>query len=874
VRAPLRLLPPARRLLGALVTAVVLGTGPATAQAPARGAASEPLHAIWPDTTYVDAVVRLTIEGGPDAVIGALTYNATLMLPLRQLAEMAELHLADFVLRDSAVLVLEPGQVRIRFKPGAPAPLTSDAIPVPHDTIDIAWWDGDLFVATRILDQLLGTRTSVDWASLSAVIGETRGLPIVQHARRERRRQLIGVQRPTPNVLDLAVYQRPVDGAVASWSFLATATGPSEQLSLDLGLGAGVLGGSAELRPLLYASDGVSHSELRMRWWKAWPDGSPVRQLHIGDVVSSGRRSRFVQGIAVTNAPYIRSSEFDVEQFVTQVPAGWEAELYRGSQLLGYADADAVGAFRVPLQLGYGANPLDLVLYGPGGQTVRQSRTIRVPFSRIATGQLEYAAAAGRCRYDDCQGMVSADARYGLTNRVTVQGGWDAFFRDAERTLWQPYALVSGSPLPTLGLTGEAVVNGLVRASANYEPSLDLRVTAGLTRYSETGAAFDGNPFERTRSEASLFWRPGWMRGQLYLQGAGVLSSGAGASRRMERLSATTRVGQVRYALGLLHDRYAQATGPATSRFAFDGGADAVLMGPYRWLRATAVQGQVAIEPARGLTALRAMLGRRVGRLLRLDGGIGWQRASGVSLELAFTTANPGPRVGARSRVTSEAGSSAMVFASGAAAVDPRTHLVRFSDEAALGRAGVSGVLFRDDNNNGRQDAGEPGLADVPVRIGGWPATTDSTGRFAAWGMFATEPLRIDVDTLSFGNPALVMPAPVLRVRPGPNAFGLVSVPVVVGAEVGGYVVVGEEPVPEVPVVLRELNTGKEITTITFRDGGFYRAGVPPGEYEITLPDDVLQRLRLIAPPLSIFVPPGAGEKRFDDLQLRLERAQ
>jgi hypothetical protein len=136
--------------------------------------------------------------------------------------------------------------------------------------------------------------------------------------------------------------------------------------------------------------------------------------------------------------------------------------------------------------------------------------------------------------------------------------------------------------------------------------------------------------------------------------------------------------------------------------------------------------------------------------------------------------------------------------------------------------------------------------------------------------MYPTEPLRIDVDTLSLDDPQLVLPAPVLQVRPAPNAFGNIAVPVVVGAEISGFVVLGDEPLGGVPVVLRELNTGAEITVLTFADGGFYRGAVPPGEYEVTLPDAVLERLRAAAPPVSIFVPPGAGEKRFEDLQLRL----
>ena len=192
-------------------------------------------------------------------------------------------------------------------------------------------------------------------------------------------------------------------------------------------------------------------------------------------------------------------------------------------------------------------------------------------------------------------------------------------------------------------------------------------------------------------------------------------------------------------------------------------------------------------------------------------------------------------------------------------------------DGADLDRAGIACVLFRADNGNGVRDRGEPGLAGIPVRVGGFAAQTDSDGRFSAWGLFPSEPVQIEVDTLALTDPHLLLPASVIRVRPTPNAFGEIQIPVVVGAEISGFVVIGDQAVAGVPVVLRDLNTGREVQVITFGDGGFYKAAVPPGDYEVTLPEAVLDQLNAFAPPLPIFVPPGPGEKRgFDDLELRL----
>jgi len=857
----------------ALLAAAVFLMGvapPASAQYAFRYTPSPQGSSVGRDTAYTDAVIQLNIENGPSNVMPALAYNETLLLPLRQFFAMVEIRIETIALRDSAVAVLEPGHVVLRFNPRARL-LTKGAEQVPYDTMDVVWWDGDLFVATGVLDRLLSVNTSVEWSDLSAMVGRSASLPVVQRGRRERRRQMLYREQPAAQVLDVPMQQRVVDGAVLTWSLTNVTGGPSPQTSVDLGLGAELLGGSVEMRPEFWSSFGQSGSQFLASWTRAWSGSGWIRQARLGDVQSNGLRARLLEGGVITNAPFIRSSEFDVEPFVGVVPTGWEVELYDAGRLLAYADANDMGAFRVPLQLRYGQNPFDLVLYGPGGELVRQKHTIRVPDSRLPDGRLEYAFAAGRCQYDPCNGLVSADLRYGLSSHVTVQGGSDMFFQGPRGTLWQPYAVVSATPLSALSVTGEAVVNGHLRAAAEYEPTTDLRASAAYTRYAQAGALYSGALSQSTESEASLFWRPGWMKGELFFQGSAMRSTGLGLRQTVDRLNATTRFGQIRYSLGVLYSALGRGSVGDTAQLAFDASADAMLLGPWKWVRTATVQGQMAVAPAQGLTALRAAVGRRISRALRLDAAIGWFRGTGYSLELGFTTASPGPRFGSRSKLSSQTGSNALTYANGSVALDPRSRLLKLGDVADLGRGGVSGILFRDDNNNGKWDPGEPGLAGIPISVGGWPATTDADGRFAAWGLAPSEPIQIDVDTLSFPDPHLILPASVIRVRPAPNAFGIIELPVVVGAEVGGFVVLGDEAVPGVPVLLRELNTGAEISIVTFADGGFYKAAIPPGEYEVTLPDAVLSRLNAFAPPLSIFVPPGPGEKRYGDLQLRLE---
>jgi len=857
-------------LAGPAAAQLALRTPPGPGPGPRRPARTAVIHR---DTAYVDAIVRLDIDGGPSDVIPALVRDSVLLLPVRQFFDMAGIRMAGFALRDSMVAVLEPGNTVLRIRPATQSVLLGDA-PVAHDSLDVTWWDGDLFVGTGLMDRLIGVQIQVDWTNLTVFVGNAAGLPVVARARRGRLNQaLLARGRPAPNVLDLQLQQRPVDGGVLTWGLTGTSSRGVDQQSLELGVGAGVLGGSAEVRPVFYSTGGATSAEMRMSWSRVWSDRAWIRQASLGDVHTGGRRAMLVDGATVTNAPYIRSSQFDVEQYVSDVPTGWEVELYENGRLAAYGTPDALGTFRVPLELQYGQNPFEVVMYGPGGEQVRQKRTIRVPFSRLPAGRFEYSASAGACRYDPCDGLVSADARYGLSSDVTLQGGWDGFFGYGGRTLWQPYAIVSATPRPAILLSGELVGNGHVRGEVNVEPSVDLRFGAAYTHYTPSGTV-PGGLYTATRAEGSLFWRPAWRGGASYLQGSAVATSGPSTQQMLARLAGTLRVGDWRYGVGFLRNEVSTVGQRTLRSFTVDGSADAILRGPWPWLRSSTAQGQLAVDPARGLSAMRAMLGKPVSRRFRVDGGLAWYRGTGMSVELNFTSATPGPRYGTRTRYGATRGPEALVFANGSLVYDVRSQLLRTGDAADLGRAGVSGILFRDDNNNGRRDPGEPGLAEVPVSVGGWPTQTDSTGHFAAWGLPASELAEVIVDSLSLGDPDYVLPAQVLRVRPAPNSFGVIEVPVTVGAEVSGYVVFRDRPVPGVPVILRELNTGAEIRIMTFGDGGYYKAGVPPGEYEVTLPDQVLDQLGADAPPLSIFVPPGAIDKRFADLHLRLEPRQ
>jgi hypothetical protein len=156
--------------------------------------------------------------------------------------------------------------------------------------------------------------------------------------------------------------------------------------------------------------------------------------------------------------------------------------------------------------------------------------------------------------------------------------------------------------------------------------------------------------------------------------------------------------------------------------------------------------------------------------------------------------------------------------------------------------------------------------------VGGWHEETDATGHFATWDLIPYEDIFIELDPLSFDDPRLVPLNNVVAVAPTPNSFRVVHVPVVVGAEISGYVMLEGVGLAGIPVVLQNRTIGRTITLVTFSDGAFYSVSIPPGEYDITVPEDVLERLGAAATVVQIDVPSGQGDKRIEELVIDVER--
>ncbi|PYO64599.1 MAG: hypothetical protein DMD71_12905, partial [Gemmatimonadetes bacterium] len=123
-----------------------------------------------------------------------------------------------------------------------------------------------------------------------------------------------------------------------------------------------------------------------------------LRQMRVGDGVTTGPNLFQIRGLSVTNAPFVRPSLIGSQQYVGELAPGWSIEAYRGGELVAVDSADAGGRYAIELPVRYGENPVDFLAYGPLGELRQFNRTYRVLSELLPAKRFEYGASGGSCR--------------------------------------------------------------------------------------------------------------------------------------------------------------------------------------------------------------------------------------------------------------------------------------------------------------------------------------------------------------------------------------------------------------------------------------------------------------------------------------------
>jgi hypothetical protein len=720
-------------------------------------------------------------------------------------------------------------------------------------------------VDTDTLAGWFGVSLTADLRNSALVLDSERPLPFIEAIERKSRAARLRPDRerdlsaypaapqpyslwrtPSVDVVAESSYRRDAGRSRLDRRYEVFASGEAALASFDLRLASN--------------SEGVPQS-LRMRAFRMDPDGrllGPLRatQVVVGDVdMPSGNVAGgegVGRGLFIGNTPIERPTRFGMAILRGVLPLGWDAELYRNGQLLGYQSDSIDGRYEFEIPLVYGDNDLEVVLYGPQGQVRHETQSIPVGQDAVAPGKLEYWAGVVQRNRDlitfdqPLSGLrlergwqYAGGVQYGIDRRTIVGAtGLSLFYAGRRRD----YAEVNvqralGRMLFNLTASQEFGRGRAYRLDilGDIGP-IGVQAQSFFVDGGYTSTLIDPNESGAHRVQLDSMIRAG--------QTAIPLS--AGFSRTTQRDGRTVNELLARASLMLPRMSF---TGFVLHRRTEDNkdepdpedGTKVGLLANTRILGLT-VRGEATYKvsgPGSGfdeasITAERAL---DEDSEFRLDVE---HRAYGdqTQFEVGYIRHFRQLSLRGSASVDTRGGIGASLSLSFSLGPDPLDGGWRMSDAklAERGQAAVS--VFLDENGDGRRSPGEEALEGVGLTAGAYGSSepTNVRGHAFVEGLQPYSKVLISVDESTLPDPFLVPRGKGLVVTPRPGVPAVIELAISPTGEVEGELVAPDDkPVAGVELELIGPNGVVVARTMSEYDGFFLFERVPYGRYKLKM---------------------------------------
>ena len=635
-------------------------------------------------------------------------------------------------------------------------------------------------------------------------------------------------------------------------------------------------GTKVDRRAAVYAAGEVAHlsynaqastddqgklQSVRLRAFRSDPDGGllgPLDATHFefGDVAAFNSRLLGAgangRGVAVTNRPLFTPASFDRTRFEGELPAGWEAELYRNGQLLGFAETGGDQRYHFDdVQLLYGENRIEIVMYGPQGQVRTRNELVNVGQDNVPPGETWYWAGINQPGRDlvnftarpDGSSLPKAQATlslaHGIDQKTSVGVTIQAVQLEDERLTYVEGTVRRsiGAALVEVGVARDTQGGmaaraqmlakiGAVNVSAEAIMTQDFRLN-GLERNSVREARFSLDaPLKLGRALVPVH---GDVRYTQRPDGSSQLEAAARLSSHINRFNLA---GDLRYrrqwgASGGGHDPPPEIEGSliASGR-----------IGPVRIRGSTLWQ----VAPASRFKTAELSAYWSASEKADFEGAVAYDAQARLTRARLTHIRRFDTMAVALTGEAASDGSLAVGFNLNFSLDSSRRGLALSRQQLASAGA-VRATVFRDLNDNGRRDTGEPFEKGALITTGSRLAerTTDARGTVLVAGLTNYLPVSVGIDTSSLGDPTLAPKKALQVVTPRPGIAAEVEIALVGAGDIEGAVVKdGGEGFEGLDLELVDASGKVVATTRSDYDGFFLFERVAYGHYVVRIAAD------------------------------------
>lgn len=386
---------------------------------------------------------------------------------------------------------------------------------------------GDDIIATRdelylyegVFADLFGLTLRYNPRRLDVSLKTKHRLPLFQERDRElarKRRRPLG-QLPEP--------ERTIERSFVPFGFGRVGYSLSSQLTqfgtprrtYALQIGNELLGGDMDTRIFGTFGRPLTKDNVLSRLRYAFLDNPWLRQIYLGDILTTGLVPSQVFGAEFTNRPAPRRFYFTNDYITGPLQEGGVADLYYGGALVDYQPQSPTNEYAFPSIVTYGVSQYDVRSYDAFGLERTTQYRIVVPPTMVPPDEIQYSVAGGIFRQRMEEGYGNALVQWGVNTRLTLGTGLDYY----EKTTRKYHPMLTATSRLTDILVGDFILAPSAYSRSLLSVSWPSSVSASV-RYSWYARNSFYNP-RNLRSEAvasvSLPIRPGSRRLSVDLSG-------------------------------------------------------------------------------------------------------------------------------------------------------------------------------------------------------------------------------------------------------------------------------------------------------------------------------------------------------------------
>ena len=729
-------------------------------------------------------------------------------------------------------------------------------------------------VDTDALSRWFGVTFKPDLFNAAVRIESETDLPFMQAIERRKRAERI---RPRNVAFDLSQYPSS-KLEYRAWRTPSVDVVVDAEARSNTGVGGRVeffaageaLGASYTAR--IGTDNQFNPQTVRVRAYRSNEEGGLLGPLDatdvaVGDVETvPGRlvgQTGVGRGAFITNRPLGQTSRFATTVLRGTLPSGWDAELYRNGQLIAFQQSRPDGRYEfLDVDLFFGRNEFEVVLYGPQGQIRRERSSLPVGMNQIEPGETQYWAGILQENRDLIQLRSVGDQteqnwrwgagiERGLSKRTSIGFGVHNLVRNDDRFTYTEAALTHSLSFAQVELAAAHEFGGGVVTNLNTIGRV------GDVNFGTNARVFFGN-FRGEFGENELNYTGGVNFSAALRMGRLSLPIQAAfnhAKRRngdtINALNLVTSVTAGRLALSaqLFHER--DSGRPNNDR------TDLNLLVNRRW-RNLRLRGNVNFRLAgqdKGLDTATVRLETDLSDRGTLQGDLEYMaNIDEFRLGAGYTHRFKEFSLRGDAFITSSGAVGAGVQAAFSLGPDPARGGIRVSG-AKLARNGQAAVtVFRDDNANNRRDPGEQLLENVMVEAGlrTTDAVTGSNGTAMVDELRPFRPVLVGIDESSLEDPFLAPASKGIVITPRPGVVAEIELAISPTGEVEGSLLstTGVEQ-PGVRLELIDKRGAIAAETVSEFDGFFLFQRVPYGQYRLRVSEDAAKALD-IEPGLTL----------------------